>query len=314
MLIFLKRVLFLVLIVSGSATQTVCWASTEILVGVYPGLSEYSTFEESYFSYPVAVKPIGDDGVLAPKVINGKLVHSVFVGSDQDNTLEVYQSFYDALSDKNFELVFSCSNAECGGDLVYELVGKSSVSSAYAEVRQSGPVNTDFHYLVARQTNTDNSTWLIYFIYKYRGNKLYLAQDIVTPKVIETKAVDIAIEFDEIDRAGRVVLDGLFFATDSDVLQSSSSPALKDISEYLKRHPKRQFYVVGHTDGQGRFTHNLTLSERRANSVVSALVRDYGIPSAMLVARGVGPLAPKASNLSETGRSMNRRVELVPAN
>ncbi|GGZ98311.1 membrane protein [Arenicella chitinivorans] len=314
MLIFLKRVLTQALVVTSFTISTVGWAASDILVGIYPGLSEYSTLEESFFAYPVAVTPIDDDGVLTPKIIKGKLAHSVFVGSDQDNTLEVYQSFYDALSNGGFELVFTCSNSECGGDLVYELVGKSSIASAYAEVRQSGPVNTDFHYLVARQKQADNPAWLSYFIYKYRGNKLYLAQDVVTPKAIATKQVDIKIAFDEIDQSGRVILDGLYFATDSDALQPTSSPALKDISAYLKRHPKRQFFVVGHTDSQGSFSHNQSLSERRANAVVSALVTDYGVPSTMLAARGVGPLSPKASNLSEAGRSHNRRVELVPAN
>ena len=314
MFIFLKRVLLLAPVVLSFAISDVCRAASDILVGVYPGLSEYSTLEESFFAYPVAVKPIGDDGVLAPKTVKGKLAHTVFEGSDQDNTLEVYQSFYDALSSDDFELVFTCSNAECGGDLVYELVGQSSVASAYAEVRQSGPVNTDFHYLVARQKQADNPAWLIYFIYKYRGNKLYLAQDIVTPKAIATKQVDIAIAFDEIDRSGRVVLDGLYFATDSDVLQPESGTALHAISEYLKRQPKRLFFVVGHTDSQGRFAHNQSLSERRANAVVSTLVADYGVPATTLLARGVGPLSPKASNLSEVGRSQNRRVELVPAN
>lgn len=44
---------------------------------------------------------------------------------------------------------------------------------------------------------------------------------------------------------------------------------------------------------------------------MQALVAQHGIAAGRLVARGVGPLAPVASNDSEDGRARNRRVELV---
>lgn len=54
-------------------------------------------------------------------------------------------------------------------------------------------------------------------------------------------------------------------------------------------------------------------SERRAASVVKALVGDHGIAADCLIARGVGMLAPVASNRTEDGRAKNRRVEIVEA-
>jgi outer membrane protein OmpA-like peptidoglycan-associated protein len=53
------------------------------------------------------------------------------------------------------------------------------------------------------------------------------------------------------------------------------------------------------------------LSQARADAVVQALVTRHGIAAARLNARGVGPLAPVASNDDESGRARNRRVELV---
>jgi len=52
------------------------------------------------------------------------------------------------------------------------------------------------------------------------------------------------------------------------------------------------------------------LSRRRAESVRQALI-ERGVPAERLEARGVGFLAPVASNATEAGRALNRRVELV---
>ena len=70
-------------------------------------------------------------------------------------------------------------------------------------------------------------------------------------------------------------------------------------------------FVVGHTDTSGSFEHNLDLSMRRAAAVVEVLVTAHGISEGRLTPRGVGPLAPVASNDTEAGRALNRRVELV---
>jgi outer membrane protein OmpA-like peptidoglycan-associated protein len=56
---------------------------------------------------------------------------------------------------------------------------------------------------------------------------------------------------------------------------------------------------------------NLDLSKRRAEAVVAALTTTHKIAASRLRADGVGPLAPVASNDSDTGRARNRRVELV---
>ena len=56
---------------------------------------------------------------------------------------------------------------------------------------------------------------------------------------------------------------------------------------------------------------NAKLSQARAEAVMQSLVSQHGIAAARLAARGVGPLAPVASNDTEEGRARNRRVELV---
>ena len=56
---------------------------------------------------------------------------------------------------------------------------------------------------------------------------------------------------------------------------------------------------------------NNNLSQKRAEAVVSKLTGSYGIDGSRIIPKGVGMLAPKASNSTEDGRAKNRRVELV---
>ena len=69
--------------------------------------------------------------------------------------------------------------------------------------------------------------------------------------------------------------------------------------------------TIGHTDNQGKLDYNLSLSQRRAEAVVTALSTTYKVARTRLVGKGVANLAPVASNQSDEGRAKNRRVELV---
>ena len=123
--------------------------------------------------------------------------------------------------------------------------------------------------------------------------------------------VDAAALGKGLDRDGRVVLDGIFFDTDSATLQAASDAALEQAATLLQQRPTLKLYVVGHTDAQGSLAHNLGLSKARAASVVQALTTRFGVAAGRLDPHGVGPLSPRASNAAEPGRANNRRVELV---
>ena len=79
----------------------------------------------------------------------------------------------------------------------------------------------------------------------------------------------------------------------------------------MKSDPSLNLYVVGHTDMKGALNYNVDLSKRRAAAVVKELTTKFSIASAKLTSYGVGPLAPVATNATDDGRKMNRRVELV---
>jgi outer membrane protein OmpA-like peptidoglycan-associated protein len=110
---------------------------------------------------------------------------------------------------------------------------------------------------------------------------------------------------------GRVAVYAIEFGSGSADLTEESFGAIAAIAAVLARNPDLTLFVVGHSDNQGSFQSNLTLSQRRAEAVVRALVEREQIEPARLKAEGVGMLAPVASNETAEGRALNRRVELV---
>jgi outer membrane protein OmpA-like peptidoglycan-associated protein len=136
-------------------------------------------------------------------------------------------------------------------------------------------------------------------------------------RVIEKEAMrqyvvaDAASFGKDLDAAGHVAIEGIYFDTGKSVVKQESTPALQEIAKLLAADPAMRLWVVGHTDSVGPVDGNMKLSEARAGAVVSALVSTHGVAAARLKGFGVGPLAPVASNSSDEGRAKNRRVELV---
>jgi outer membrane protein OmpA-like peptidoglycan-associated protein len=110
---------------------------------------------------------------------------------------------------------------------------------------------------------------------------------------------------------GHVIVSGILFDTGKADVKPESAPALQEVAKLLKQNPTLKVYVVGHTDNVGALAGNIDLSKRRAASVAQALTTQYGIAATRLQPYGDGPYAPIASNDSEDGRTLNRRVELV---
>jgi len=131
----------------------------------------------------------------------------------------------------------------------------------------------------------------------------------------EVMRQDIVIEADlikqKIELYGKVAIYGILFDIGKSIIRAESKPALDQIAEYLKNNPTVHCWVVGHTDADGSFEINSKLSLDRATAIKVELETNYGIPMGRLFAEGVGPLAPVASNKTEEGKQLNRRVELV---
>jgi OmpA-OmpF porin, OOP family len=111
--------------------------------------------------------------------------------------------------------------------------------------------------------------------------------------------------------SGHIVVNGILFDTGKAEVKPESAPALQEVVKLLKQDARLKVYVVGHTDNVGTLAANMELSRQRAAAVVQTLATQYGVAAGRLQAYGDGPYAPLASNDSDDGRALNRRVELV---
>ena len=106
---------------------------------------------------------------------------------------------------------------------------------------------------------------------------------------------------------------GIGFDFDSAAIRTESTAVLDDLYAGLAGDTAPQIQIIGHSSSEGADDYNRDLSQRRAASVVDALI-DRGIDAGRLVAVGKGEDEPIASNNDEAGRSLNRRVEISCAN
>jgi type VI secretion system protein ImpK len=104
------------------------------------------------------------------------------------------------------------------------------------------------------------------------------------------------------------------FDSGSEVISTKYHPIIRRIAEGLEE-TTGKIRVIGHTDNipmgrNKRFSSNFSLSQSRAESVVSLLDDTVSNP-ARLVAEGLGDTRPIASNATAGGRAQNRRVEIT---
>lgn len=93
-------------------------------------------------------------------------------------------------------------------------------------------------------------------------------------------------------------------------LAPTADRTLDSVAQFLRKHPDRSVTIEGFTDSDGPQSANERLSERRAQAVKFGLVQ-RGIEPSRIDARGYGSSFPVASNETEGGRQLNRRVEIV---
>lgn len=116
-----------------------------------------------------------------------------------------------------------------------------------------------------------------------------------------------------IEKEQAIRLNNIFFEFGKATLKEESYPELKRLIKLLNDNPAIQIELSGHTDNVGSDADNMSLSQNRADAVVAYLTEN-GIKANRLTAKGYGETQPVATNDTEEGKQLNRRVEFTVKN
>ncbi|MEX5727510.1 outer membrane protein OmpA-like peptidoglycan-associated protein [Rhodovulum iodosum] len=267
-------------------------------------------------SYAVPVGPFADGEVPMLRA-EGKVTTRVWhVPGEGMTTLQILAPLRAALIEAGYAVIYDCAAAECGGfDFRYsvELLPEPVMHVDLG----------DFRFLSARNTASGEPDYVSLMVSRSstRGfvqmTRIGAAEPAPadsrgsTKRPLPTLPAESGALSDQLDQAGRTVLKDVRFATGSSQLDGEDFASLEALAAYLRDHPDRSVVLVGHTDAEGGLASNVALSRERARAVMDHLIGRLGVPAGQLAAEGVGFLAPLASNLTETGRTLNRRVEAI---
>lgn len=112
----------------------------------------------------------------------------------------------------------------------------------------------------------------------------------------------------KIEKGEVIRLNNIFFDFGKSTLKEESYYELDRLFELMSKNGKMKIEIGGHTDNVGSAEYNKKLSNSRAEAVVNYLV-SKGIEKSRLTFNGYGPDQPVATNETDEGRALNRRVE-----
>ncbi|MDP2562603.1 OmpA family protein [Psychrobium sp. 1_MG-2023] len=287
-------------------------ASDHPMIERFPGSYIAATAVNDFESYPLIIGQYKKS--IPTKQVSGKITTVNYRIDAKVGPYAVHKNYINALQQAGFTIIFECSAPTCGNYILRDnlkntIHAKNHKSDIYN-------MNRKRHYYLFSAEKVTPAGKVYATMYSYQNSGKYAVEMVVD--VIEERAVSkVALNIDsdtlgkQIQATGSVSLYGIEFDFDKHTLKASSNKQLAEIADFLKKSNKVSLYVVGHTDNKGQFEYNQNLSKRRAAEVVNTLVSQYQIDSKRLAAVGVGPVAPKAANDTESNRQQNRRVELV---
>ncbi|WP_425905912.1 OmpA family protein [Nitrobacter sp. TKz-YC02] len=247
--------------------------------------------------------PFKDGKATDPRRVEGRISRIAYRTGPGPSILEVSRNFESQLANAGFETLLACDVDACGGIPFSETIGALPIPQMWVD-------GFDYRYYAGRKVENGRETYVSVLVSK-NNDDIFAQLTVAERYAMQNKMVDAAAMAKGLGESGHIALYGIYFDTDKATLKPESRPTLDQIAKLLSGQPDLNVYIVGHTDSQGAPAHNLDLSRRRAEAVAEDLVRTYKIVRTRLNTSGVGFLAPVGSNGTESGRALNRRVELV---
>ncbi len=237
--------------------------------------------------------------------LEGRITHLLYRAPRDRSVLEVFRNYETSLAEAGFQTLFTCSKDDCG---------RMFNAAINPGARYNGLIYGDQQrYLAAKLSRPEGDAYVSLYITSFEPeDRVFIRLDVIEVAPMEQRMK--VIEADDMQQAlardGRIAIYGILFDFDKADILPGSKPQIDQLAQLLGADPALKVLIVGHTDGKGAFDYNLSLSQRRAQAVVDALVAQ-GITADRLTPAGAGMVAPIATNRTEAGRAENRRVEIV---
>jgi len=238
-----------------------------------------------------------------PLKLEGRVTRVAYRTGPGPSILEVSRNFENQLKGAGFETLLACDTDQCGGIPFSEQIDVLPVPQMWVD-------GFNFRYFAAHK-KSDNADIYASVVTSKNNDDVTTELVVAVVGAMENKMVDAAAMAKGLGEKGHIALYGIYFDTDKATLKKESAPTLAEMAKLLGGQPQMRVFIVGHTDSQGAYEHNMTLSRQRAEAVAAALSGSYRVARDRLYTAGVGYLAPIGSNATEDGRALNRRVELV---
>jgi len=264
----------------------------------------------------------------------GTVTRAIYIAPPGRSSLEVTANFVDSVMAKGFQPVFRCAGDECGESFVvlkyrWNNAGSKVLGPNFDHIRRMMvdavfDQLVDVRYGLFKKPAPEGDTYVAIYGGVHRGggfgdSSAALADrpgvllEVVEPRAMEKRMAMVTADEigGDLAKQGKAVFYGILFDFDKADIKADSEPQLAEMAKFLKSNPQIKAFIIGHTDNKGSLDYNVSLSNRRADAVVKALASRHGVEAKRLTPRGLGPLAPVATNRTEDGQSKNRRVELV---
>ena len=259
--------------------------------------------------------------------MNGIRIRTAWQMPDSPGALEdLVRQVEAAFEDDSFEFLLSCIETTCGGFDFRHRLDILPLPKMYVDlgefrylslVRRVDGVPAD---LIALMASASGATVHIQIDRVRALAEAELDEQIdaslpatnvlpVRPAALPVESVS-GIE-EAFAQTGEATLEDLVFASGAADLSDNDYASLAALAAFLDENPEDRIVLVGHTDATGSLEGNVAVSRRRAQAVADRLIGAHDVSASRLVVQGAGFLAPRASNTTEEGRDLNRRVTAV---
>lgn len=272
---------------------------------------------EAFSSYALPIGPF-KNGAMQTKPLEGAISQSAWSMPAKDlSTLQIFAPLRGQLISAGFAILFECETYACGG---FDFRFGADIAAEPDMHIDLG----DFRFLAAERMGANGPENIALVV--SRSSTLGFVQ--ITQigksdaKPIAAPLPNTAVEQPVVapatsalaggfEKQGSVALDDLIFASGAADLAPGQYASLDALAAYLRGNLAAKVALVGHTDASGGLAGNIALSRERAKAVREWMIKTYQIPADQISAEGVGFLAPRDSNMTDQGRTRNRRVEVM---